>query len=58
MRPVVEAHDARVDDRIAIRDGLVQYVRFGYLGLHPPQAEQHRKNGDSSLNGEPVNLKG
>ena len=58
MLLVVEADDARVDDRLAIRDGLVQYVGFGFLGLHPPQAEQHRENGDRSFHGEQVNLKG
>jgi hypothetical protein len=54
---VVEADDPRVDDRLAIRDGLVQYVGVRFLSLHLPQAEQHRNNGASSFHGELVNLK-
>lgn len=53
--PVVEAYDTLVDDRLAIRDGLLQYVSFGFLGLHPSQAEQDRKNGGRSFHVEPVN---
>jgi hypothetical protein len=53
MLLVVETDHASVDDRITIRNSLVQYVRFGFLGLHPPQAEQHRKKGESLFHGEP-----
>ena len=53
---VVEADDARVDDGLAIRDGQVQDVRFALLGLHPPQAEQHRENDGSSFRGELGNV--
>jgi hypothetical protein len=55
MLLVVSADDARVDDRLAVRNDLVQYVGVGFLGAHPPQAEQHRENGGSSFHGEPVN---
>jgi hypothetical protein len=55
MLPVVEADDARVDDRLAVRDGLAQFVGFGFLSLHPPQAEQDQENGGNSFHVEQVN---
>jgi hypothetical protein len=36
----------------------VQYVAFGFLGLRPPQPDQHREKDGSSFHGEPVNVKG
>jgi len=53
----VETDGSRVDDSLAIRDGLVQDVGLWILGLQPAQAEQHRQDGDSSSHGGPVNLK-
>jgi hypothetical protein len=53
--PFIEADDARIDDRLAIRDGLAQDKRFGFLGLHPSQAEQERESGCSLFHVMPMN---